>query len=257
MTNKILYLTRHAQAYHNVAEDYSIPDAELTPLGREQSAALRRDTEGTFQKEADLIVSSPLRRPMQTALIGYAPLIERLTKEENKPMILLPELQEVNDLPCDTGSSLASLSSNPEFSSLSFSSLSPSPLPAHWLGAPSWTSKQGIFDPARVGERVKWVRKWLKKREEERIVVVAHGDVLRWLTATGDPKEAQKPWANAEVRAFRFANNGDDDEAYLVPATDISLTAGTPSSEKKQGGEEEETVVKEGEEEPTSSELKN
>jgi hypothetical protein len=34
---------------------------------------------------------------------SYAPLIERLTKE-GKPMLLLPELQEVNDLPCDTGS---------------------------------------------------------------------------------------------------------------------------------------------------------
>lgn len=40
---------------------------------------------------------------LMSALDSYAPLIERLTKE-GKAMLLLPELQEVNDLPCDTGS---------------------------------------------------------------------------------------------------------------------------------------------------------
>jgi hypothetical protein len=50
-----------AQAEHNVAEDYSIRDAPLTKLGREQSANLREATEGTFQKDAELLVTSPVR----------------------------------------------------------------------------------------------------------------------------------------------------------------------------------------------------
>ncbi|GAA5880032.1 hypothetical protein JCM3774_004541 [Rhodotorula dairenensis] len=256
--DKILYLTRHAQAYHNVAEDYTIRDAELTPLGREQSAALRRDTETTFQQEAELIVSSPLRRPMQTALVGYAPLIERLTKQ-GRPMVLLPELQEVNDLPCDTGSSRSELESHPEFASLDFSPLEPLPRPPHWSDATEWNSKEGIFDPERVKDRARWVRQWLRDDEATRdvrhIVVVAHGDILRYI-AHGE-RGSETPWANAEVRAFRF-ESASDDHAALVPATEIELVAASSrASAATEEEEKEETVVKEGEAEPTSSELKN
>lgn len=104
LTKKI-YLTRHAQAGHNVNENWTIADAELTPLGRKQSAQLHEDTKDGLQKTAELIVSSPvscgfgsetrtlrcllagiagrdkklhtdtvllqLRRPMQTMLDGY------------------------------------------------------------------------------------------------------------------------------------------------------------------------------------------
>ncbi|GAA5859217.1 hypothetical protein JCM8547_008920 [Rhodosporidiobolus lusitaniae] len=216
--NKIIYFTRHAQAEHNVAEDYTIPDAPLTKLGREQSANLRKETENDFQKEADLLVTSPLRRPMQTLIIGYGPLRSRL-ESEGKPVIILPELQEVNALPCDTGSSPSSLSSNPEFAGLDFSSLQD-----------DWTSKQGIYDPERVQERARWVRRWLRERKEERIVVVAHGDILRCIT---DGYRSDTPWANAEVRAYRFVSP-DDDQAKVVLVKE---------------------EAKEGTEEPTSGEI--
>ncbi|BGP54631.1 hypothetical protein JCM8202v2_002218 [Rhodotorula sphaerocarpa] len=233
--DKIIFLTRHAEAYHNQTEDWSIPDAELTPLGRRQSAALRKDTEHGLQRHVDLVVSSPLRT--------YAPLLERLANA-GKPMLLVPELQEVNDLPCDTGSSRSELEANPEFADLDFSPLDPSPLPAHWLSAPSWTSKEGLFDPERCTDRARWVRRWLRDEtaaEERRIVVVAHGDILR---VVSDGYRSDKPWANAEVRAFRFAS-ADDHEAVLVPAPDVDVAA--PSSGAA------ETVVAEGQAEPTSS----
>jgi len=60
MPFKHIYLTRHAQAGHNVAEDYSIPDAELTALGRRQSAQLHEETKDGLQKTVELIVSSPV-----------------------------------------------------------------------------------------------------------------------------------------------------------------------------------------------------
>ncbi|TNY19668.1 histidine phosphatase superfamily [Rhodotorula diobovata] len=252
---KTVYFCRHAQAEHNVAEDYSsasppplpshpsltslslstsptVPDAPLTKLGRQQSADLRNETQDGFQKDAQLLVSSPLRRPMQTAIIGFAPLRERLDKA-GKPMVLLPELQEVNDLPCDTGSDRTILESDPEFASLDFTSLTPSPAPPHWDSAPSWTSKQGIFNPERVTERARWVRRWVRERSESKIVVVAHGDILRVIT---DGRRSATPWANAEVRAYTFSDKPEDqDDAVVVPVRE---------------------VAKEGEEEPTTTDMK-
>lgn len=91
---KTIYFTRHAQAEHNVAEDYSspsaslsplsppsrltlpscsVPDAPLTKLGREQSRNLREETEDDFQKDAQLIVSSPVRLALPPlCLLPYA-----------------------------------------------------------------------------------------------------------------------------------------------------------------------------------------
>ncbi len=97
-----------------------VPDAPLTALGRQQSAELYESTKGTIQMTADLLVSSALRRPLSTMIIGYADLIKKL-EAEGKKVIVLPQLQEVfesvcrrnsatltgdqcNDLPCDTGS---------------------------------------------------------------------------------------------------------------------------------------------------------
>ncbi|GAA5948190.1 hypothetical protein JCM3775_000333 [Rhodotorula graminis] len=230
---KTIYFTRHAQAEHNVAEDYSIPDAPLTKLGREQSRNLRNETEDDFQKDADLIVSSPLRRPMQTMIIGYAPLRERLERA-GKPVVIMPELQEVNALPCDTGSDRATLASDPEFTGLDLSPLEPSPTPEHWAGASSWTSKEGIFAPERVEERARWVRRWLRDRSEDKIVVVAHGDILRCLT---EGRRSATPWANAEVRAYTFSTDpAHADDAVVVPVRE---------------------VAKEGSDEPTTSDMAN
>ncbi|BGP35702.1 hypothetical protein JCM10296v2_007554 [Rhodotorula toruloides] len=229
MHDKTIYFTRHAQAQHNVAEDYTIRDAPLTKLGRQQSAELHEDTEEHFQRDAELLVSSPLRRPMQTMIVGYAPLRKRL-EAEGKPVILLPELQEVNDLPCDTGSDRSFLESDPEFANLDFTPLSDSP--AHHGGA-RWTSKQGFFAPENVEERARWVRKWLRERKEKKIVVVAHGDILRCIT---DGYRSATPWANAEVRAYTFAS-ADDDDAKVVPVKEVAKEgANAPTSSDLQNG---------------------
>lgn len=92
---KTIYLVRHAQAEHNVAEDWSIADAPLTPLGRQQARDLNEATASGLQKEVQLVVTSPLRRTMATTLDGFPEAIERLGGRSN--IILLPEAQECND----------------------------------------------------------------------------------------------------------------------------------------------------------------
>ncbi len=58
-----LYLVRHGQSRGNVVT-YDLPDGDLTPLGLRQAeeTAARLEREGI-----ELIISSPLRRAMQTA----------------------------------------------------------------------------------------------------------------------------------------------------------------------------------------------
>jgi len=217
-TEKRIYLTRHAQAEHNVAEDYSIHDAPLTALGRQQAAQLHEDTKDTIQQTAQLLVTSGLRRTLSTTVIGYATLRKRL-QAEGKPVVVLPQLQECNDHPCDRGSPREVLEADAEYAGLDFSTLTP-----------DWTSKKGFYASSATAlkARARWNRQWLRARPEQDIVVVAHGDALRYIT---DGENSLKPWANCEVREYTFREE-DDEEAWLVPVTKI---------------------VQEGEDQPTSS----
>jgi len=58
-----LYLVRHGQSEGNIVS-YDVPDGNLTPLGQRQAeeVAVRLEREGI-----ELIISSPLRRALQTA----------------------------------------------------------------------------------------------------------------------------------------------------------------------------------------------
>jgi len=218
-TQKRVYFTRHAQAEHNVMCDYDIPDAPLTPKGRHQSALLNEDTKDIFQKTAELLVTSALRRPIQTMLVGY-PLLRKRLEEAGKPVVVLPQLQECNGFPCDIGSPREELEADPEFAGLDFSLLTP-----------DWRSKEGFYAPTvtALKERARWVRRWLRDREECEIVVVAHGDVLRYITGGFG-------WANSEVREYTFLTDDEDADAVMVPLVAKS-------------------IVSEGDNEPTSSSI--
>lgn len=72
-----------------------VPDPGLTQKGRDEAAKLHEETKDTIQNEAELLVSSALKRPLQTTVIGYPDLRKRL-EGEGKPVIILPQLQEVS-----------------------------------------------------------------------------------------------------------------------------------------------------------------
>ena len=57
-----------------------------------------------YQSSIDVIVSSPLRRTLYTALCSFRPAISRGVK-----IIALPELQETSSIACDTGSEVSRL----------------------------------------------------------------------------------------------------------------------------------------------------
>lgn len=74
----------------NVDEDYSIHDAPLTALGKQQASRLPSLTP-ELQSVAQVIVSSPLRRTLQTVSLGYKDAVQRLGGLGE--VVCLPELQ--------------------------------------------------------------------------------------------------------------------------------------------------------------------
>lgn len=150
----------------------AVHDAPLTPLGRKQAASLVHQVPTFLQKEVDLVVTSPLKRTLQTTKLGWGPTVERLGIEN---VLCIPQAQECNDFPCDTGSSREVLEKDSEFADFDLSRLTS-----------DWTSKQGFYSAERpvLLKRGEWVRKFLLDRPEKVIVLVAHGDILRQITAT-------------------------------------------------------------------------
>lgn len=72
-----LLLIRHAQALHNVADDWSIHDPPLSELGIQQSRELQESLKNTeIGNKVELIVVSPMRRTLQTASVGLEWLIK-------------------------------------------------------------------------------------------------------------------------------------------------------------------------------------
>ncbi|CUS11551.1 unnamed protein product [Tuber aestivum] len=201
MAPRIITLIRHGQAHHNVDQKYHLPDPYLTPLGEAQSYNL--SNKFPSKPPIDLLVSSPLKRTIQTMLFGFKKHIESGVKME-----LLAELQESTGLPCDTGSSGEVLEKEELFQGLDFTSL-----------PDDWTSKEGKWapEPDSLRERARFVRKWLKSRPESHVVVVLHGGFLYYLTEgwDGDGNLPGPKWGHTEFRSYVFAD-GDEDGALAV-----------------------------------------
>ena len=75
----LIILVRHAEALHNALLDYNIRDPPLTERGLRQCEELQerlQNSLGVAQK-IELIVSSPMRRALQTAQLGMGWLLDR------------------------------------------------------------------------------------------------------------------------------------------------------------------------------------
>jgi hypothetical protein len=91
---------RHAQGIHNLSySNHHLPDPHLTAFGEEQCRNLA--AKFPYHDKIELILSSPLRRAIHTALLAFAPEVE-----QGKKVVAWQEVQEASDLPCDTGSDL-------------------------------------------------------------------------------------------------------------------------------------------------------
>ncbi|PIB01650.1 putative phosphatase [Cercospora beticola] len=190
----ILHLVRHAQAQHNVhVNNHYLIDPCLTDLGKGQCSQLKTSFPKT--EHIDLIVASPLKRTIQTALIAF----EDVLRDNNLRVLCLPELQETSNLPCDTGSSREVLEK--EFGD--------QPVNLDHV-TPNWECKVGRWAPdvEAVQTRARQVRVWLRDRPERNIVVVTHGGFLHFFTENWSEHDlfSGTGWANTEWRSVRFTS---------------------------------------------------
>ncbi|KAJ4417780.1 hypothetical protein N0V82_005946 [Gnomoniopsis sp. IMI 355080] len=217
----IIHLIRHAQGYHNVNHDVSIPDPYLTPLGLQQSQQLG----ASFPAKDKIthIVASPMKRTLNTAYYAFQDLIDTAAatgggdgdnNSSKKKIIANPLLQEVNEYPCDVGSEPEALV--PEFG-------------AHVdlaLVVKGWNVKTPgsmyAADDASLERRARAARTWLRKlgrsQDNAVIVVVSHGDFIKYLTQTnsGASRDQWVLWANAECHTYEFVDpEGDDGDASI------------------------------------------
>ncbi|KAK9896347.1 phosphoglycerate mutase-like protein [Cystobasidium minutum MCA 4210] len=203
MSDKIVYLIRHCEAEHKVGRRFHIADARLTPTGVEQAKELCATLPQDLLENVELVVSSPLRRALETTLLGLQPVLDRVGR---RSVVILPHAQECNIHPCDTGSAAEELVKDPAFEGLDFRMLSK---------RPDWTSKQGFWsnDPACLHARAKYVRRWLRDQPEKRIVLVSHGNFLRYLVSRAETDDL---FANGEIRSYTFASDDDEDARVVL-----------------------------------------
>ncbi|KAI1421176.1 phosphoglycerate mutase-like protein [Xylaria sp. FL1777] len=192
-----LILIRHAQAEHNDT-NYSIHDPSLTKLGREQCARLRRGLiEDPLAQQAELIITSPMRRTIQTALDTVDWLIEKGVKIQADA-----HWQENSAKPCDVGSAISRVAE--EFPSIDLSTVDPV-----WPDKTTPAGSEYHYTKTAIIARAQAALQKLYKRPEKVIIIVSHSGFLR-LGVTGC-------WFfNADYRIFDFAPMGSPGSPYQL-----------------------------------------
>jgi broad specificity phosphatase PhoE len=94
-----LLLIRHAQAEHNVTDDWTIRDAPLTELGKQQCLELQESLKNSeIGNKVERIVVSAQRRTLQTATIGLDYLIKKGIQGNSTHSISLHTLMQLYNL---------------------------------------------------------------------------------------------------------------------------------------------------------------
>lgn len=198
-----LHLIRHAEGTHNPGHDTTILDPPLTEKGIEQSLQLCQGF--PFKESVGLVVTSPLRRTLQTARLGFQQSIDEkyyargsgAGVQNGARLLLEPDVQAHSSRPCDTGSDIAALRS--EFYDLPWEILDLDP---------TFPAKEGLYasDPeslklrgARIQRRLEQKFKELKDSARPDIVVVTHGGFLSSVIGQERTEVGQAKWKTVMV----------------------------------------------------------
>lgn len=189
-----------------------IRDPRLTQTGTRQAQRIPDLLPADARANATLILTSPLRRCIQTCLIAFG---RQISWHASKLMIL-PELQEIGTAECDRGSTKETLMEDFPMIREDIDQLG-----EHWFEKPADDDKGRLLELEQGKERVQSFKKWLIDRSENVIIVVTHNGFLRellgdelWLgsprNSVNTPEEARKVGLeNAEVRRVVMSLDGE------------------------------------------------
>jgi len=182
---KKVYFVRHAEAIHNShkiqmptlykqkshTEEYR--DTHLTDVGRDQSRMLFKQLEkASIHKDVELIVSSPLRRAIQTATLSF----HSKTSERNIPIIASELARErISVHACDWRSKKSTLEA--EFPHVDFSLLDHDE-DILWHDKEDHPSEHSS---EKCHDRAIDLLSFLMERPEQHIAVVSHWVFLKHL----------------------------------------------------------------------------
>ena len=179
----------------------------MTEKGRQQCQRLARTFPTTIAlpdtTAIELIIASPLRRTLYTAIFAFPGYLRR-----GRRILAHPDSQETSALPCDRGSDPWVLHKEFGRREIDFA-----------LVHEGWNTKTERYAPQEVQKRAMELRRWLSARPEREIVLVTHAGILRHFTqdGTGDVEL----WDNCEVRTYRFLQV-DDAEANMERVLNMS-----------------------------------
>ncbi|KAG8742232.1 hypothetical protein FRC10_001778 [Ceratobasidium sp. 414] len=158
---------------------------------------------------------------LSTTLLALPQAYARLVPQGK--VVLLPQLQETHDYPCDTGSDRAVLEATEEFEGLAAQGVDWSPL------TEDWNKNEGFYAPTleALANRAKWVRNYVRSRPEKNIILVGHGGIFREIDGRSRSDDlvvvnSLATWGNVEVRLYTFLSD-DDEAAIMVPISEPSL----------------------------------
>ncbi|KAI1368799.1 histidine phosphatase superfamily [Xylaria arbuscula] len=196
----IVVLIRHAQALHNVDNDWSIFDPKLTDTGISQCKTLAGQLEADFPYaiEGCRIVVSPLTRTLETVQHSLGWLLDR-----GVPVEARAEWQEDTANPCDVGAERTELEKvwpNFDFSQLD----------------PIYPQKTGLYGPGEetIRKRAEVARQWLSEQTDKYIVVVTHSGFLNRVVE--GPR-----FRNTEYRTYQVEKN-ESGQVALVELKELS-----------------------------------
>ncbi|KXH59433.1 phosphoglycerate mutase [Colletotrichum salicis] len=193
-------------------QDWNIHDPDLSSLGLDQCQELKEILSRRFANESGaIIIVSPMRRTIQTALLSLDWLIKK-----GVPIQADARWQENSAKPCDTGSTIADL--KVEFPSIDFSTVDPTyPDKTSPAGAQYAFNREAILSRGQSGLQS------IYERKEKLVFVVSHSGFLR-AGVTGY-------WFfNADYRIFEFEKSGAPGSPLQLLQAESTLSGGLGKS---------------------------